>query len=44
MTFMFITVILGATKVEQLKENLAGLDVVPMLTSEVMKKIEKALE
>lgn len=37
------TVILGATKTEQLKENLTALDVVPMLTEEVMKKIETAL-
>jgi voltage-dependent potassium channel beta subunit len=36
------TVILGATRVEQLKENLTALEVVPLLTDEVMKKIESA--
>lgn len=34
------TVILGASKVEQLKENLTTLDVLPLLTPEVMDKIE----
>ncbi len=37
------TVILGATKTEQLKENLTALDVLPLLTDEVMKKIETAV-
>lgn len=34
------TVILGASKTEQLKENLTTLEVVPLLTAEVMEKIE----
>jgi len=34
------TVILGASKVPQLQENLEVLDVLPVLTSEVMDKIE----
>jgi len=34
------TVILGASKVEQLKENLTALEIVPLLTTEVMEKIE----
>ncbi|MEO5673456.1 MAG: aldo/keto reductase [Chitinophagales bacterium] len=38
------TVILGATRVEQLKENLKALDTVPMLNEEVMKKINEALK
>ncbi|CAN5176318.1 aldo/keto reductase [soil metagenome] len=33
--------ILGASKVEQLEENLKALDLIPMMTDEVMKKIEK---
>lgn len=37
------TTILGASKVEQLKENLQALDVVPLLTHEVMEKIETIL-
>lgn len=37
------TVITGASKVEQLKENLKALDVAAQLTDEVMKKIEKIL-
>jgi len=37
------TVILGATQVKQLKENLTVLDVVPMLTDDVMKRIEEAV-
>jgi voltage-dependent potassium channel beta subunit len=37
------TVILGASKVEQLKENLKCLEAKPLLTSEVMKKIEEIL-
>jgi aryl-alcohol dehydrogenase-like predicted oxidoreductase len=34
------TAILGATKEEQLLENLKALDVLPMLTDEVMQKID----
>jgi voltage-dependent potassium channel beta subunit len=37
------TVILGATRVAQLKENLTALDVLPLLTEEVMKKIDSAV-
>ncbi|MBS1637608.1 MAG: aldo/keto reductase [Bacteroidetes bacterium] len=37
------TTILGASKVEQLEENLKALDVVPLLTPEVMAKIEAIL-
>jgi len=33
------TVILGATRVQQLKENLTAFEAVPMLTDEVMKRI-----
>jgi voltage-dependent potassium channel beta subunit len=35
------TAILGATKKEQLTENLKALDIMPLLTDEVMQKIEK---
>lgn len=38
------TVILGATKVEQLKNNLKALEAVPLLTDEVIEKIERILE
>jgi len=38
------TCILGATKVEQLHENIKALDVIPRLTPEVMEKIEKILD
>jgi aryl-alcohol dehydrogenase-like predicted oxidoreductase len=38
------TVILGASKVEQLKENLTALDAVPLLTAEVMNRISDAIE
>lgn len=38
------TVILGATKVSQLKENLKCLEVVPKLTDEVMNQIESILQ
>jgi voltage-dependent potassium channel beta subunit len=38
------TVITGASKVEQLKDNLQALDVIPKLTPEVMKTIESILE
>ena len=37
------TVILGASKVEQLKETITSLDVLPLLTDEVDEKIEKML-
>lgn len=37
------TVITGASRVEQLKENMKALDVVPMLSDEVMKRIDEAL-
>jgi aryl-alcohol dehydrogenase-like predicted oxidoreductase len=35
------TVILGASKVEQLQENLGALDVVEKLTPDVLKRIDK---
>jgi aryl-alcohol dehydrogenase-like predicted oxidoreductase len=38
------SVILGASKVSQLEENLKCLDVVPKLTDEVMQKIESILQ
>ncbi|MEO6166560.1 MAG: aldo/keto reductase [Chitinophagales bacterium] len=38
------TVLLGASRVEQLKENLAAIEVVPQLTEEVMKSIEDILK
>ncbi|MEQ8924501.1 MAG: aldo/keto reductase [Fulvivirga sp.] len=38
------TVILGASKNEQLTENLKAFEVVPLLTEEVMEKIEATLE
>jgi len=37
------TVITGASKVSQVEENFSALDVVPLLTSEVMEKIEGIL-
>ncbi|ESK92405.1 voltage-gated potassium channel beta-2 subunit [Moniliophthora roreri MCA 2997] len=37
------TVILGATKPEQVLENLKAIDVIPKLTPEILKKIEKIL-
>lgn len=37
------TTILGASKVEQLKETITSLEVVPLLTNEVMAKIEGIL-
>ncbi len=37
------TVILGASKTEQLRENLGALEAVPLLTDEVMQNIEEAL-
>lgn len=38
------TTILGASKVEQLKETLSSLDVVPLLTASVMEKIDGILQ
>jgi aryl-alcohol dehydrogenase-like predicted oxidoreductase len=38
------TTILGATKEEQLLDNLKSLDVVKLLTGEVMEKIEEILQ
>lgn len=38
------TAILGASKPEQLKENLTALEVLPKLTSEVVEKIEGVLQ
>ncbi|TBU29779.1 voltage-gated potassium channel beta-2 subunit [Dichomitus squalens] len=38
------TVILGASKPEQIVDNLKALDVIPKLTSEVLEKIEHILE
>lgn len=38
------TVLLGASKVEQLTENLAAVEVVPQLTEEVMSRIEGILQ
>ena len=37
------TVMLGASKLEQLKHNLEALDVLPRLDAQVMKRIEQAL-
>jgi aryl-alcohol dehydrogenase-like predicted oxidoreductase len=37
------TVILGASKLSQLEENLKALDVLPLLTDDVMEKIEGVL-
>jgi len=38
------TVITGASKLSQLEENLAAVDLLPKLTPEVLKKIDDALE
>lgn len=38
------TVILGASKTEQLKENLTALEVVPLLTPEVLGRIEDIMQ
>ncbi|MCC6369458.1 MAG: aldo/keto reductase [Bacteroidia bacterium] len=38
------TVILGASKISQLQENLKALDIVPLLNAEVMEKIEGILQ
>jgi len=35
------TAIMGASRIEQLKENLASLDVVPLLTDEVMARMDE---
>ncbi|RYD35461.1 MAG: aldo/keto reductase [Verrucomicrobiaceae bacterium] len=37
------TVILGASKTEQLKQNLTALEAVPLLTDKVMEKIDKIM-
>jgi len=38
------SVILGASRVEQLRENLKAMEVIDKLTSEVMAKIEEAVK
>jgi aryl-alcohol dehydrogenase-like predicted oxidoreductase len=38
------TVILGASKPEQVLENLKALEVIPKLTPEILEKIEKILD
>jgi aryl-alcohol dehydrogenase-like predicted oxidoreductase len=38
------SVILGATKPEQLIENLGAIDVLPRLTPDIMERIEKVLD
>lgn len=38
------SVILGATKVEQLEENLKSLEVLPLLTNDVMERVEDIME
>lgn len=38
------TVILGASKAEQLKETITSLEILPLLTTEVMEKIEVILQ
>lgn len=38
------TAILGATKEEQLKENLKALDIVPKLTPEVLERIDETMQ
>jgi voltage-dependent potassium channel beta subunit len=38
------TVILGASKAEQLKETITSLEILPLLTNEVMEKIEVILQ
>ena len=37
------TAILGASKTEQLEDNLKALDVVPMLTTEIMERIDAVM-
>ena len=38
------TVITGASRVEQVEENMGAVEVVPQLTEDVMQKIEKILD
>jgi voltage-dependent potassium channel beta subunit len=38
------TAILGATKKEQLEENLKSLDILPMLSDDVMKRIDEVMQ
>ena len=38
------TVITGASRLEQVEENMKTLDVVPQLTEDVMEKIEEVLD
>jgi aryl-alcohol dehydrogenase-like predicted oxidoreductase len=38
------TVITGASRLEQVEENMKALDVVPQLTDDLMEKIEEILE
>ena len=38
------TIILGASKIDQLKENLACVEVVPLLTEEIQNKIQSILK
>ena len=38
------TVITGASRPEQVKENMKALDLLPKLTPEVMKRIEEAVK
>ena len=38
------TVITGASRLEQVEENMKALDVVPQLTDDVMEKIEEVLD
>ena len=38
------SVILGASRVEQVRENLKAMEVVEKLTPEVMEKIEEAIK
>jgi aryl-alcohol dehydrogenase-like predicted oxidoreductase len=38
------TVITGASKLEQVEENMQALEVVPQLTDDVMEKIEEVLD
>ncbi|UCF26780.1 MAG: aldo/keto reductase, partial [Chloroflexota bacterium] len=38
------TVITGASKPEQVEENMASLEIVPKLTAEIMERIEEILD
>ena len=38
------TIILGASKPEQVLDNLKALDVIPKLTPEILERIEKILD